>query len=308
MLTVVFATHNGAETLPTMLDGLTRLEAPRGGWKLVAVDNASTDATPEILAQFADRLPLQILRHAELGRSRALNHALDHIEGELVIFTDDDVVVRPDWLKRYRWLGKRAPGFSVFGGRIVPRWPAPVRAAILKGIPLAPAYAVHPPGVGAGPVRPIMIWGGNMAVRPDIFDRGHRFKESAGVAGTSGTMGEDTEFAGRLRARGFGCMFDNQIVIEHLIQPYQLTLKWLMGRAFRHGRGMFQNNRDMRRLNGADSTHSPDRLFAGFAARAGQIALAGLKGDHAGFYRACWRFQFWRGWCYEARLARPAAR
>ena len=304
MLTVVFASHNGADTLPTMLDSLTRLEVPRGGWKLVAVDNASTDATPEILAQFADRLPLQVLSHSELGKSRALNRGLDGIEGELVVFTDDDVAVRPDWLKRYRWLGKRAPGFFVFGGRIAPRWPVPVRSAILEGIPLAPAYAVHPDGVGAGPVKPIMIWGGNMAMRREVFDRGYRFNETFGPAGQNGLMGEDTELAVRLRGRGFGCMFDNQIIVEHLIQPKQLTFRWLMGRAFRHGRGMFQKDRDLSRVNGVELAGHPNRRIAELAVRSGRIALAGLKGDRTGLYRACWQLQQLRGWRHEARLTR----
>lgn len=302
MLTVILATHNGAGTLPVMLDSLTRLEAPRGGWKLVAVDNGSTDATPEILEQFDDRLPLHILRHPELGKSRALNRGLAEIEGELAVFTDDDVVVRPDWLKRYRWLAKRAPGFFVFGGRIKPRWPAPVRAAILQGIPLAPAYAVHPDRVASGPVKPIMIWGGNMAVRREVFDRGHRFNETFGPAGQNGLMGEDTELAVRLRARGFGCMFDDQIVVEHLIQARQLTLGWLMGRAFRHGRAGFQKDRDTSSVNDADFTVHPNHGFARLAARSGRIALAGLTGNRVGFYRACWEFQQLRGWRYQARL------
>ena len=302
MLTLVFASHNGADTLPTMLDSLTRLEAPQGGWKLVAVDNASTDATPEILEQFADRLPLHILRHRKLGKSRALNAALDHVEGEVVVFTDDDVVVRPDWLKQYHWIGRRAKNFAVFAGAVAPRWPEPVSQAILEGIPLAPAFAIHPDRPHFGPADPIMFWGPNMAVRREAIDQGHRFNEAIGPIGANYPMGNDTEFATRLRDAGFNCLFDSRILVEHLIQPHQLTLKWLMGRAFRHGRRGFQKDRDASCANGADFAAHPNHRLAEMLARSGRVAAAGLMGDRTGLYRACWQLQHLRGWRHQARL------
>ena len=57
MLTVVLATHNGTMTLPRVLEGYTRLGPVSGGWKLVAVDNASTDRTKELVWAYAGRLP-----------------------------------------------------------------------------------------------------------------------------------------------------------------------------------------------------------------------------------------------------------
>jgi len=58
MLTVLIATYNGARTLPRVLTACCQLESPEGGWKLVIVDNASTDQTKEIIASFSQRLPL----------------------------------------------------------------------------------------------------------------------------------------------------------------------------------------------------------------------------------------------------------
>src|SRR5690606_12581375 len=76
MLTVLLSSHNGGDDLKRMLDGLMGCRAPRGGWRLVAVDNASTDGTGEILRSYADRLPLTILYEPQPGKNRALNRAL----------------------------------------------------------------------------------------------------------------------------------------------------------------------------------------------------------------------------------------
>ena len=61
MITVVFTSFNGAKTLPLMLNSLTKLTPPNNDWKLIAVNNSSTDETNDILNQFIDKLPLTIL-------------------------------------------------------------------------------------------------------------------------------------------------------------------------------------------------------------------------------------------------------
>jgi len=48
MLTVLFATRNGARTLPGVLDSYLKMSVPAGGWKLIIVDNGSTDSTPDV--------------------------------------------------------------------------------------------------------------------------------------------------------------------------------------------------------------------------------------------------------------------
>ena len=98
MLTVLLATHNGAGTLPRVLEAYQRLTPPMGGWRVVLVDNASTDDTPAILKDFASRLPLLALRTERRGKNVALNLGLEHVDGDLVVLTDDDAVPEAEWL------------------------------------------------------------------------------------------------------------------------------------------------------------------------------------------------------------------
>src|SRR5277367_3031437 len=98
VLTLLFSTFNGASTLPRMLDALERLKTPAGGWKVVAIDNASTDNTAALLQERRARLPLTVLAEARRGKNYGLNTGLSVVEGDLVVLTDDDVVPREDWL------------------------------------------------------------------------------------------------------------------------------------------------------------------------------------------------------------------
>ena len=90
--TVLFATHNGAHTLPRMLDSLQCLEPPTGGWKVIAVDNGSDDDSFRILKKRAFKLPMIVLSEPRQGKNIALNAGLTYVEGEIVALTDDDVI------------------------------------------------------------------------------------------------------------------------------------------------------------------------------------------------------------------------
>jgi glycosyltransferase involved in cell wall biosynthesis len=61
-------------------------------WRIVVADNASTDATPEIAAALARRLPdLEVLRIDEKGRGRALRAAWSESRAEVVCYMDVDL-------------------------------------------------------------------------------------------------------------------------------------------------------------------------------------------------------------------------
>ena len=98
MITVLIATHNGAETLPAVLNSYCKLEPPNGGWELIIVDNGSTDSTKEIVHAFQSRLPLTYVFEPRLGKAVAQNNGLSRINGDLLVMTDDDALPRPDWL------------------------------------------------------------------------------------------------------------------------------------------------------------------------------------------------------------------
>src|SRR5215469_7473654 len=122
MLTVVFATRDRSNLLSKVLESFCQLREPSGGWKLVAVDNGSKDDTARLLESFADRLPMRTIFEATPGKNNALNAALQFIEGDLAVFTDDDVFPRVDWLVQLRTAADTHPAYSIFGGLILPRW------------------------------------------------------------------------------------------------------------------------------------------------------------------------------------------
>ena len=134
MLTVLIATHNGERTLPHVLEGYQQLLAVPGGWKLVIVNNASTDGTRDIIRQFESSLPITYCEEPQPGKNRALLKGLHEADGDLLEFSDDDATPAPEWLCTLRRVADERLDFDIFAGAIRPRWEVPPKPWVLDEI------------------------------------------------------------------------------------------------------------------------------------------------------------------------------
>jgi glycosyltransferase involved in cell wall biosynthesis len=239
MLTVLFATLNGSRTLPRVLQAYTGLVAPSSGWKLVVVDNGSTDDTRDIIQSFQGKLPLTYMLEPKMGKNAALNNGLSQLDGDLAVFTDDDAFPNADWLIRLRNAADDHPSYSMFGGIVLPRWQVPP-PEWLSYVPPEPFFSLTDPALREGPTEAGNLFGPNMAIRAEVFRKGTRFDESIGPCGKSYAMGSETELVQRLARQGHKAWHVEGAVVDHFIREYQMEKSWLLSRAIRHGRGQFR--------------------------------------------------------------------
>ena len=93
LLTVFTSTLNRAGLLPRIFESIVRQKRTDIEW--LVVDDGSEDDTPEIIAEFARKVPFPIryYRQPRGGKHRAYNMALLLARGELMLTLDSD-----DWL------------------------------------------------------------------------------------------------------------------------------------------------------------------------------------------------------------------
>lgn len=99
LVSIVLPVYNGARFLPESLASVVAQIYPH--WELICVDDTSTDATPEVLAEWAAREPrIRVIRHEVNKRlPGALNTGFAAARGELLTWTSDDNHHRPHALE-----------------------------------------------------------------------------------------------------------------------------------------------------------------------------------------------------------------
>ena len=224
---IVIATYNRAAMLKDTLESLSHLQ-PSAPWEVVVVDNNSPDDTRAIVEAAAPSFPVA-LRYAfekEQGRSAALNCGFRLAEGEIIVTTDDDVRVAPDWLDQIEF-GLAAKQCDYVGGRVVPIWEAaPPRWLPRGGSRLWAVIALldyGPESIAFGKRVPLGV---NMAMRREAIERAGGFDTTIGrKAGT--LLGQEVrEWCIRARAAGLRGFYVPELVVRHIIPAARLNKKY----------------------------------------------------------------------------------
>jgi glycosyltransferase involved in cell wall biosynthesis len=238
LLTVALCTHNHAQRLYRTLLGLTKIETPDGPWELLIVDNASTDATPEILSTAEWKSPglnVRVVREERLGLSSARNRAIQEATSEYIVFMDDDETPDPRWLRAFEQVIK-AHRPDAMGGRIEVMFEHGERPAWLQDELLGFLGRLDHGGAARRLDEPgTPIFGGNFAFRKEVFSRIAAFDVGLGRRGTVNTGGEDTEIYRRLIAAGCEVWWVPEAIIHHRIEANKLRRGYFLDLHFRQG-------------------------------------------------------------------------
>ncbi|HEX3681953.1 MAG TPA: glycosyltransferase [Bryobacteraceae bacterium] len=120
-ISVVLSTYNRCDTLAKALGKLSQQEAPGIQYEIIVVDNNSTDRTPEIAEGFtAADARFRYLFEARQGLSYGRNAGIRAARADAIVFTDDDVEVATDWIRRIHQALLRYPEAEYIGGRVLP--------------------------------------------------------------------------------------------------------------------------------------------------------------------------------------------
>jgi hypothetical protein len=98
LLSVIVPVRNGSATLARSLIAILASELQRDDYELIVVDDASSDASPELAARYADTVVR--LSGRRCGPAYARNRGAELARGEILAFVDAEAMVRSDTLPR----------------------------------------------------------------------------------------------------------------------------------------------------------------------------------------------------------------
>ena len=231
-VTVAICTFNRAESLRLTLDSLVAMEVPSDlPWELLIVNNNSTDHTDDVIGEYVRRLPVRREFESRGGKSNALNRAIDVAKGDYIVWIDDDVLVDPGLLTAYAAAFRRWPGAAVFGGRIKPKYEAPVEKWVLESeAVLGGPYAIRDFGDQvlslSADDEDHFPYGANWAVRT-IEQQAFRYDPELGPAPNKARYHEDIEVVHRLLRSGATGYWIPDAMVEHRIGRGRQTVRYI---------------------------------------------------------------------------------
>ncbi|MEV0243079.1 glycosyltransferase [Streptomyces sp. NPDC050674] len=239
--TVVVATRERAGQLARALDSLLAQDHPR--FEIVVVDNAPvTDETRRLIeTKYAERV--RYVREPVPGLAAAHNTGLEAVRGEVVAFTDDDVVADPRWLTELTAPFTADPGLGCSTGLILPaRLTTPAQVLLeshggfAKGFTPRTYDPAHPPG--DEPLFPFTAGrfgsGANMAFRTAVLRSVGGFDPATG-AGTAARGGDDLYGFVRVLAQGHRLRYTPYALVWH---HHRETWRDLETQAYGYGAGL----------------------------------------------------------------------
>lgn len=102
---MVVAARNEEANLPILLEGLVNQDYPKEMFEVILVDDFSDDNTPDVISSFIKANDLENFFYVRneclfpVGKKGALEFGIGRASNEIIITTDADCVMGPEWLK-----------------------------------------------------------------------------------------------------------------------------------------------------------------------------------------------------------------
>lgn len=229
-ITVIVCTYNRSQSLRAALDSIGAQDIPESvEWDVVVVDNNSTDQTCQTVHRFCEKNAARFsyVFEPEQGLSHARNTGIRNACGDILVFTDDDVLVERDWLWNLTsslssegWMGAGGPIIPIWAGTL-PVWLSPAEMDTIG--PFAGFYE----GTAAGDLtRP--PYGANMAFRREAFQRYGCFRVDLGRSSDNLLGREEVEFANRLLAAGERLRYEPAAIVRHSIAEHRMKKSYIL--------------------------------------------------------------------------------
>ncbi len=248
-VSVVIATHGRPRLLERLFTSLrcpANLEVLRdGSWEVLVVENGPP-AGARAVCEEGRGFQARYAHVSEIGKSGALNYALDHARGDFICFFDDDVRLGEHVLEAYRSAAVRYGAGHFFGGPVhaereiePPAWLVEYLPTSVLGWSLGAEERYHdaPDFHGAN-------WGAFVA---DMRSAGG-FASYLGPTPRYRALDEELELQERMLAAGQRAVYVPAAEVWHHVPREMCTLGWARRREYQQElsralQGQFEVNR-----------------------------------------------------------------
>ena len=213
ILTVLIPTFKRHESLGNCLSALTRQQ--RSPDQVIIVARPYDEQTLQTVEVWRELLPIDLVKISIPGQVQAMNCGLKAVRGDIVCFTDDDTLPRPDWLQMIDQHFRSNSRLGGLGGRdivtehggTVPPQDVPVGVVSAFGR----IYGNHHLGMGSARIVDLLK-GANMSFRMAAIGKNHFDND---LRGSGAQVHQEMGFCLRLQNAGWTLVYDPSVAVEH---------------------------------------------------------------------------------------------
>jgi glucosyl-dolichyl phosphate glucuronosyltransferase len=231
-ISLIICTHNRAASLERTLAALAAVRVP-AGWpmELLVVDNASTDGTAAVVrAARLSTMEIRYVAEPREGKSHALNAGAAQARGDFLLFTDDDVAPREDWIERLMAPLVSGSCDAVNGQVLLAPGLRRPWLTLQHRMWLAESVDAH----GRDWSRELI--GANQGFRRSVLARVPAWDPELGPGPGAVGFCEDTLFGRQLAEAGFKIAYAPEAVVVHHLDASRLQRRYWLDDARKRGR------------------------------------------------------------------------
>lgn len=205
-VSVIMAVHNGEAHVREAVDSI--LSQTLRNLELMVVDDASTDATGEVLAGYDDPRLVRLRNERRLGPSGARNCALRVARGPLIAIQDADDISLPHRLERQAELFTKNPALGAAGAYAVAIGVAGREGGVMS----------YPPTEDLEIKWALLFW--NPFIHSSVMARRSVLEEEGGYAekGDLAWLAEDYELLSRINRKHRTANI-GEVLVKYRINP-----------------------------------------------------------------------------------------
>jgi glycosyltransferase involved in cell wall biosynthesis len=235
-VSVVICCYNSAGVIIPAINSLSAQYVPPGaGYEVILVDNNCTDDTVRLAEDSWKHptAPLRIVKESQPGLIYARMAGVLQVRYQILLFVDDDNILKPDWVERLVELYAKRPEVGGIGGYIEPLFEGegegerPAWFEKFSGM-----YACTPPHENPGvSAFKQTLYGAGLSLRAQaahsVFDPALPFFL---VGRTQDTLnrGDDSEICLRAGLMGWKLWYERTLKMKHYILKRRITWDYVL--------------------------------------------------------------------------------
>jgi len=235
-VSVIMPAYNRAHMIGITLESFIAQDYPADRYEIIVSDNNSTDATKAVVLEWQKKSPVPIsyIFEERQGVHFARNTAAKQSRGEILYFTDDDMIAEPNLLTEIVKVFTHDPQVGTATGRVLPRWEKEPPPWVLKLCYNGLLSIFDELGDGMfSDQQDFGVYSCHQAIRRDSFFKAGGYNPES--LHTDYIGNGETGLNMKLKELGYRFGYNGKSVIYHMIPPARMTQDYLNKRLANQG-------------------------------------------------------------------------